>query len=150
MTLEEFTTNLERLGADLETWPVDVRVRAVSLMAQDVQVKRIWDAAQQVDVMLANLPVWKPSAALQRQVAEIPLRFPRPAKFALPSWRLWFPTFAALMSLGVMAGFASSGAEQEDSMSIDAAGPTAELQNWVDSEDLLLALSDELAEGYAE
>jgi hypothetical protein len=151
MTLNEFTMTLERYGADLEHWPVDVRARAVALIAADAQVKRIWEAAQQIDSVLANLPVWSPSAALQRRVAEIPLRFPqRSAKLALPSWRLWFPTFAALMSLGVLAGFVSGGAEQQNNLPGDVPEPTAELENWVDSEDLLLALGDEIAEGYEE
>lgn len=79
--LDRFERNLDTYGADLELWPVREREAGRLVLQSSERARMLHAEAQRLaDVLLqvdrAREPV-EPSAALLRNLAEIPLRHPR-------------------------------------------------------------------------
>jgi hypothetical protein len=118
MTESEFHNLLDRFGADLAQWPVDMRQQAEQAMARDASLAGLLAADQLLASILDDLPPVTASAALRQQVMALPLAHPRPAsrpgllagisRGIAGSWRQWsvgMGTACAAALLGFVLGY---------------------------------------------
>lgn len=118
--LERFERNLDTYGADLESWPSREKEAGLAVLRSSERARMLHAEAQRLADVLwqvdrAREPV-EPSAALLRNLAEIPLRHPRrdPAARGLAWWpwkRSYGPVLvlAAAAALGVVVGRVAPG-----------------------------------------
>lgn len=64
-SIAELEAALDRLGADVETWPPELRAAALELVANSQDARTVLEAAQQVDRAL-SAPIKAPSGLADR------------------------------------------------------------------------------------
>jgi hypothetical protein len=104
---ERFAALLDIHGADLARFPDAERAPTLALLASDEKARAMLGDAEALARSLNALRDPEPSAALQRAVAEIPLRHPRaPAAESLPLWWGWRAGLSAafIVLLGALSG----------------------------------------------
>ena len=104
---ERFAALLEIHGADLARFPDPERAPALALLESDENARALLADAEALARTLNSLRDPEPSAALQRAVAEIPLRHPRPpAIVSLPFRSVWRAALSAafVVLLGALSG----------------------------------------------
>ena len=137
MDLARLADLLDRHGADIAAFPADERSAAASLLERDTQARELLASAQRLCHALDRVPAMAPSPALQRAVAEIPLRHPQPSQ---RGWALsWAPLSSArrllLSAVAVVVLGAVSGALSADSFS----APSAADDDWSELSELAFA-----------
>lgn len=103
MTLERLRTLLDAYGASPERWPPAERERALVLLAESTEARRLRDAARGLDALLDLVPARQPSPVLvERTLAGAPAgRRHRRHRYAR-RWRI----AAALVPLAAAAAAA--------------------------------------------
>lgn len=66
-SIAELEAALDRLGADVETWPPELRAAALELVANSQDARTVLEAAQQVDRTL-SAPIKAPRGLADRIV----------------------------------------------------------------------------------
>jgi hypothetical protein len=118
LDLARFSELLDTYGADPSRFPEADRTRAQALLARDAGARRLLTEARALADAFDAMPEPEPSAALQRAVAEIPLRHPQPARNL--GWAGLLPfrsasraalSAALIVLLGVLSGVWSADSE---------------------------------------
>lgn len=103
MDLTRLRELLDRHGPDLRRFPAPERAAALQLLASDAGAQQALRAAEALHGALDSVPGALPSAALQRRIAEIPLRHPQHAPEALPGWMAALSPLRSLRRMTVSA-----------------------------------------------